>query len=191
MKRLKLIIGWIGNNAERITTVVAILTAVGAALGWLIDSYSKRAEERVTRSMEYVDKFQSTEISSSYERLFSLMEKIGPELCRAKGPAINDLIDKAVSQNQAEPHIRKLLNYYTLTSMCTVNKICDRDTSCSVFYQNIDSFVRDFYVIFVKYKKQWGQDFVKELIEFRKYCEEGPWPWSTRFSAEREPSRCQ
>jgi len=182
MNRLKSVIAWIGNNAERVATFLAILSAIGAALGWLIDSYIKREEERVTRSLEYVNKFQSPEISGSYDRLFTVLEDSYTKMYQAKGSEINEIIRTAVSDHKAEPDVRRLSNFYSLVSMCGVNQICDRDTLCSVFYKDIDAFGRDFYVIFDKYKRQWGEDFNKGLGEFRAYCKNGIWPWSKDFS---------
>jgi hypothetical protein len=84
MRGLRSVIAWIGTHGDRVATYLAVLSAIGAALGFLIESYNKSADEKSTRSLSYIDKFQSFEISGSYDRLFAVLEESYTKAYQAK-----------------------------------------------------------------------------------------------------------
>jgi hypothetical protein len=166
------IINWLGEHGDRVTTYLAVVSAIGAALGFLIQMHITSEEARTAHTLEYVNKFQSPQISSSYEKLFSILEEGYTQLYKAKGLAKQDVISTLVAQHKAEPDIRKLLYFYSLVTICAMNHVCDRQVTCSVFNDPVDAFRRDFYVILAKYAKEWGVDPSKPLLDLNSYCKE-------------------
>jgi len=152
---------------------LAVVSAIGAALGFLIETHNKSEEERTVHTLEYVDKFQSPEIHKSYEKLDSILQDGYNKLWTEQGLAINNVISTMVRDHVAEPDVRQLLYFYSLVSICTVNHVCDRQLACSVFDEPVDSFRRDFYVILKKYEKRWGVDASKALLELHSYFKDG------------------
>jgi hypothetical protein len=75
MNSLRTIINWLGKHGDRVTTYLALVSAIGAALGFLIQMHIRSKEARTSHTLEYVNKFQSPQISASYEKLFSILEE--------------------------------------------------------------------------------------------------------------------
>jgi hypothetical protein len=138
MNWLRTSINWLGEHGDRVTTYLAVVSAIGAALGFLIQMHNNSEDARIAHTLEYVDKFQSPDIYPSYETLYSMLEDNHDKLLAAHGLARNDVISAmVVNHKAAEPNIRKLLYFYSLVSICATNNVCDRQVTCSVFSEPI------------------------------------------------------
>jgi len=159
---------WLGTDHDQ----VKILFAVIAALYILWEYHDKQVEYRVSKTYDFQVRLASNELQKARLDLNLLLISNKPAI-DAAGSGGSDLIASLVHSNQMERNVLLLADFYSQVADCSKLNLCELDVACQAFREPVIAFRNNFYPLFDKWKKDWGNDFIAEPFEyFRTSCSE-------------------
>lgn len=191
MRRVRLasaIWSWIGKNEKQIKILFTLVAAL-----YIVWEYRQTVyRSRVERAIGYVRDYDEGKVLETRERIsdFWLSKEMtdflreqralpGEERATRYENELPKLIETSGRLNDAY----NLLNFYRDLSLCVQVSDCDRNTVCSYFFEDVQSFRENYRPLLPRWSRDFGEhaaEVVSALAEkecvnqFRNYCERVP-----------------
>jgi hypothetical protein len=133
---------WVGSNHEQ----VKILFAVLAAFFVVVEYLGKANEAAVAKTLEYVKRFNETEIAAARKKLDAFLDQRSVE---PWGKQLNPRnYDREITTRLYErgltSDVRLLGHFYREVGLCVQGKICNAAKACHFFFTDIQEFMHNY-----------------------------------------------
>lgn len=172
---------WFGRNEVQIKIIFAIVAAMYVVFEYRMNVW----DDKISRTLDYIKQYNSGEILEASVSLnsFWISDEATNFFTNVTPENYTREIIMLIIEKQWYDEIYKLHNFYSDLSMCANNSICDVDTACEFFFDDIQSFRETYRVFLEDVSGKWGEDISSEVqtfvktrcqTQFKSYCTELP-----------------
>lgn len=178
------LVDWVTGHAEFVKAVLTIIqiAAVVVAAGWVLLEYrAKIQNDKIERSLAYIDESRSGTISKTRYRIDTLFlkETESKRLQQAVGQSIKDknlcafskVIDERIREKDLLKDLHATTEFYTSVASCVETGLCSLKVSCDFLYLRMKAQRSTFCPFYDSWQTLWGQDISGRMDRFLIACQ--------------------
>lgn len=173
---------WVKNNDKQLKILFTIVAAFYIAIQY----YLRVEEGKVELSLQYIQKYDQGNVVKATTALgtFWISDEAEQFFKRVNPDNYDDELMELVDQKKINPHhIYVISGFFRSLALCANNDVCDGQTVCDFFFDDIQAFRETYRPYLAKWSKKWGENVSKGIdqmvektcsSEFKAYCR--AWP---------------
>lgn len=161
-----------------LTALAVIIGGVGGG-GWaILQSIADHKSQRVERTISYIERYQSGDVSQSLDRIFMAQQKLRRDLKHEPSPDGDErgryleTLETRIEDGEINGNdINKVISFYENLFLCQDKEICDFETALSFFGGDESCSFYSNFAQYIETRKPRNKDLARGLKWFAEHGE--------------------